>query len=434
MKNNKTIDVSIFLKNIKYLIIPSLIVIILSNIYIFSKEKIYDMTVNIKSTISFDFSEVNGAFKDVAGSKTLSKNFIDENFQKIFEEIKHTDLNKEGTVFQLRLQNSNNQFQNILSQFQISYSSKNPNQSYSTLKEIMKASNKKLNEKKRNYFEKMFSHVTKRSDYNIEIFKSKKNTELLLLDEKIKTLKDFIVTEKLNEINSFKEDKNTELLLLDEKIKTLKEFIVIENKNYITHLEEQSKLAIKLNIDNPIRGAPGSFNQNYLGNSTDYLRGYKFLQGEIELNKNLDKDKLFGFNKELEELKLQKINKTLELENPREKSKFFARIFALNKRLDELRLQKAYKYLEIKNSIELKKKLNEDKINRLKIIAFSTPFYNNENFLEINEPTLKINDPNSFKEILRKNLFALIIGISIGVFYIIYLNRKKYLKDFLIDI
>lgn len=401
MKNNKTIDVSIFLKNIKYLIIPSLIVIILSNIYIFSKEKIYDMTVNIKSTISFDFSEVNGAFKDVAGSKTLSKNFIDENFQKIFEEIKHTDLNKEGTVFQLRLQNSNNQFQNILSQFQISYSSKNPNQSYSTLKEIMKASNKKLNEKKRNYFEKMFSHVTKRSDYNIEIFKSKKNTELLLLDE---------------------------------KIKTLKEFIVIENKNYITHLEEQSKLAIKLNIDNPIRGAPGSFNQNYLGNSTDYLRGYKFLQGEIELNKNLDKDKLFGFNKELEELKLQKINKTLELENPREKSKFFARIFALNKRLDELRLQKAYKYLEIKNSIELKKKLNEDKINRLKIIAFSTPFYNNENFLEINEPTLKINDPNSFIEILRKNLFALIIGISIGVFYIIYLNRKKYLKDFLIDI
>ena len=115
----------------------------------------------------------------------------------------------------------------------------------------------------------------------------------------------------------------------------------------------------------------------------------------------MDKDKLFGFNKELEELKLQKINKTLELENPREKSKFFARIFALNKRLDELRLQKAYKYLEIKNSIELKKKLNEDKINRLKIIAFSTPFYNNENFLEINEPTLKINDPNSFIECIK---------------------------------
>lgn len=367
MKNNKTIDVSIFLKNIKYLIIPSLILIILSNIYIFSKEKIYDMTVNIKSTINFDFSEVNGAFKDVAGSKTLSKNFLDENFQIIFEEIKHTELNKEGTVFILKLQNSINQFQNNFSQFQISYSSKNPNQSYSTLKEIIKASNKKFKEKKINYFEKMFSNINRFSDYNIEIYKSKKNAELLFLDE---------------------------------RIKTLKEFIVNENKNYITHLEEQSKLALKLNIDNPISNAPGSVRQNYLGNSTDYLRGYKFLQGEIELNKNLDKDKLFGLNKKLEELKLQKINKTQE----------------------------------IKNSIKLKEKLNEVNINRFKIIAFSTPFYNDENVLEISETSLTINDPNSFIEILRKNLFALIVGISIGVFYIIYLNRKKYLKDFLIDI
>ena len=186
-------------------------------------------------------------------------------------------------------------------------------------------------------------------------------------------------------IKNVKVDKDYEIEDIEREIKAAVRYYELETKSKLLFLEEQSKIAREGNISGKYSsdGVPSNESINY-DKSLYYLKGYSVIEKEIELIK--------------------------ERKNPY----FFARNIQL---LEERKLE-----------IE-----SDQKINRLEAKFEATPIFNTDSFSagSIESTSTQLIKNNSDISTIKMIILASLIGLIIGVFYVIisYSIRKAMIGD-----
>ena len=186
-------------------------------------------------------------------------------------------------------------------------------------------------------------------------------------------------------IKNAKADKNYEIEDIKKEIKAAVRYYELETESKLLFLEEQSKIAREGNISGKYSSNDGPSNKsiNY-DKSLYYLKGYSVIEKEIELIK--------------------------ERTNPY----FYARNIQL---LEERKLE-----------IE-----NDQNINRLEARFKATPIFNTDSFSagSIESTSTQLIKNNSDISTIKMIILASLIGLIIGVFYVIisYSIRKAMIGD-----
>jgi len=362
-KNIKKDLTDILLDKKKYILIPTIFVLIITNILLLSQGKIYKVSFVLEKidNYNFDYLSLYYSILDKFNTKT------DQEFIKI---LKKKNINQKNFIknFQIESQNNKNQVKALIA----SYKTNDLKSAEIYVYDLIKKTNNQLI----NDFNNYIKEKTK--------IKTKRDAEYLVRS----------LSELEQELNVLVMRNNSKNKLFSHKKKLLEEEILHIHNIKIKMLEESLNIARELNIEANI-----SLQNNF--GLTKFLSNSKAVEKEIY---NLKKKN-----------KRQILNESTEYANFN--SKFKENAFVIK---NQIKVEKEiFKFIDLEKR-KIIKNLQDDLYNVISNSQLSI----SDNFYKINKSSLLVENLYSLENILKKNILILIISIIVTILSVVYSQRK----------
>ena len=384
-KNIKKDLTDILLDKKKYILIPTIFVLIITNILLLSQEKIYKVSFVLEKidNYNFDYLSLYYSILDKFNTKT------DQEFIKI---LKKKNINQKNFIknFQIESQNNKNQVKALIA----SYKTNDLKSAEIYVYDLIKKTNNQLINDFNNYIKEKTKIKTKRDaeylvrslselEQELNVLVMRNNSKNRLFSHKKKLLE-----EEILHIHNIKIKK------LEESLNVAEEEILNIHNSKIKMLEESLNIARELNIEANI-----SLQNNF--GLTKFLSNSKAVEKEIY---NLKKKN-----------KRQILNESTEYANFN--SKFKENAFVIK---NQIKVEKEiFKFIDLEKR-KIIKNLQDDLYNVISNSQLSI----SDNFYKINKSSLLVENLYSLENILKKNILILIISIIVTILSVVYSQRK----------